>query len=131
MPHMTSNDIQDLPDDLRKAAEAQLGTSPAAKKRNKYGAKPVRIDGHYFASQAEARYYLRLLVSQRAKEITHFHRQVPFDLPGGTKYVVDFQVFHADGRVEYVDVKGKRTAMFIRNKKQVESLYPVKIKEVK
>ena len=57
-------------------------------------------------------------------------RQICFDLPGKTKYKVDFQVFYEGGDVEFVDVKGVKTAMYILKKKQVESLYPIEIKEV-
>lgn len=68
---------------------------------------------------------------QKLGEVIFFLRQVPFDLPGGTKYFADFQVFYADGTVSFVDVKGVSTQMFIMKKKQVESLYPITIEVVK
>ena len=39
----------------------------------------------------------------------------------------DQQIF-SGGQVEYIDVKGKITSQFKRNKKMVEHLWPVKIK---
>jgi hypothetical protein len=134
MAHMTREEIENLPDPaMRNAALKQLGWLPksTAPRRNKYGAKPVHIDGHRFDSQAEAKYYLRLLLMVKVEQVTYFLRQVPFHLPGGIRYLVDFQVFYTDGRIEYIDVKGHRTAMFVVKKKMVEAHYPVKIKEVK
>jgi Protein of unknown function (DUF1064) len=51
-------------------------------------------------------------------------------LPGGVTYRVDFQEFHSDGSVHFIDVKGVRTKSFISKKKIVEALYPVEIEEV-
>lgn len=95
----------------------------------KYGNKKVTIDGYTFDSKKEANYYLQLLVRQRADEVSMFLRQVPIDLPGGVKYVIDFVVFRTDGTVEWVDVKGMKTAMYQLKKKQVEALYPIEIIE--
>lgn len=56
-------------------------------------------------------------------------RQVPFHLPGGVVYRVDFQEFHANGAVRFVDVKGHRTESYKAKKRMVEALYPVEIEE--
>ena len=56
--------------------------------------------------------------------------QVPFHLPGGVKYILDFLIFWANGEVTFVDVKGMKTAIYILKKKQVEDLYKIKIEEV-
>jgi hypothetical protein len=58
-----------------------------------------------------------------------FLMQVPFRLPGKTKYLLDFLVFWKDGRQTFEDTKGKRTPMYIMKKKQVEALYPIRILE--
>ena len=100
-------------------------------RRNKYNAIPTVIDGIRFASKAEANYCAQLKILQRAGEIKYFLMQVPFYLPGGIKYVVDFVVFHNDGTVDYVDVKGVETKEFKLKKKLVEEFYPVKIMVVK
>lgn len=83
-----------------------------------------------FQSRKEARYYDQLQLAERSGELLFFLRQVPFHLPGGVTYRVDYQEFWTDGDVRFVDVKGHRTKEYIRAKKQVEALYPVEIIEV-
>ena len=97
--------------------------------RHKFRAQPTIRDGMHFASKKEARYYDRLKIMVKADIVLFFLRQVPFHLPGGVKYSVDFQVFYKNGDTKFIDVKGHRTKDFIRNKKMVEALYPVKIEE--
>lgn len=99
--------------------------------RHKFKAKPTQEDGFHFASQLECAYYNNLKLLMRTGEVLFFLRQVPFHLPGGVKYVVDFQVFYADGFVDFIDVKGMETAEFIMKKKIVESIYPIKINVIK
>ncbi len=96
---------------------------------SKYGNKRTVIDGITFDSKKEANYYLQLKARQQAGEVVMFLRQVPIGLPGGVKYVIDFQVFLADGSVEWVDVKGHRTDTYKLKKRQVEALYPIEIIE--
>ena len=98
--------------------------------RHKYHAKPTTRNGIKFQSKKEARYYDTLLLRQRAGEVLFFLRQVPFDLPGNTKYRADFMEFWTNGEVKVIDVKGYQTKEFIKNKKMVESIYPIEI-EVK
>lgn len=98
---------------------------------HKFKAKPVNDDGHRFASTLEWKYFNHLKILQKAGEILFFLRQVPFSLPGGTKYVVDYQIFTSDGCVRFVDVKGMSTPLFETKKKIVESIYPVEIEIVK
>lgn len=97
---------------------------------HKFHAKRVSVDGEKFPSKKEARYFKELQLRQRSGEVLFFLRQVPFHLPGNVKYVVDFVEFLSDGTVEFVDVKGIETDMFILKKKQVEAIYPVEIKVV-
>jgi hypothetical protein len=96
---------------------------------HKFKAKITERNNIKFRSKKEARYYDELLLKQKAGIVLFFLRQPMFDLPGGTTYRADFMVFYSDGHVEVVDVKGHRTKEFIRNKKQVEALYPIKIEE--
>lgn len=103
--------------------------APASSK-HKYSAQTVVIDGIRFASRKEGRYYQDLELRKKAGEVLYYLRQVPFHLPGGVTYRVDFQEFHADGSVHYVDVKGMQTKEFVMKKKQVEALYPVTIEVV-
>lgn len=100
------------------------------RKKHKFRAKPCEEDAIKFGSKAERNYYIGLKNKQAAGEVVFFLRQVPFDLPGNTKYFVDFQVFYKDGTVAFVDVKGMSTPLFIMKKKQVEDLYPIEIEVV-
>lgn len=96
-------------------------------KKPKYNAVRVEIDGIKFSSKKEMKRYCELKVLQREGSVVYFLRQIPFYLPGGVKYVCDFLIFYADGRVIYEDVKGFRTSLFNTKKKQVEFLYPITI----
>lgn len=98
--------------------------------KHKFNAQQTVNDGIKFASKKEASYYnyLKQLVS--TKEVVFFLRQVPFHLTANIKYICDFQVFYSNGTVEFIDVKGYQTPEFKIKHKQVESLYPVKIKLV-
>ncbi len=98
--------------------------------RHKFYAIKTDVDGIRFDSKKEARYYQDLLLRKKCGNVLFWLRQVPFDLPGGVKYRVDFVEFMANGTIAFVDVKGHRTKEYIMKKKMVESLYPVKIEEV-
>lgn len=101
------------------------GRKVAAKiERKKYGNHITQVDGIRFDSKREAKYYQQLLMRKAAGELLYFLRQVPIHLPGGTKLVVDFQEFHADGSVHYIDVKGRETPVFRLKKREVEHQYP-------
>jgi len=99
--------------------------------RHKFNAVRTELDGIKFASKAEAEYYAKLKLMQKAGTVLFFLRQVAFHLPGNVKYVCDFQVFYPDGTVEFIDVKGYRLKDYIMKKKMVEALYPVEILERK
>ena len=101
------------------------------KQKHKYFATRTECNGLKFDSKAEASYYMELLLRVKAGEVVFFLWQVPFHLPGGVKYVVDFQEFHADGTVHFIDVKGVQTSEFKAKKKMVEALYPIEIEIVK
>ena len=98
--------------------------------RHKFNAKQTLVDGIKFPSKKEAAYYQELKLRKKAGIVVFFLRQVPFHLPGGVTYRVDFQEFHSDGTVHFIDVKGRRTTEYITKKKLVEALYPVTIEEV-
>jgi hypothetical protein len=98
--------------------------------RHKYGAKSTVVNGLRFASKKEARYYQELLIRVKAGEVIFFLMQTPFHLAGGVKYVCDFQEFHADGSVHFIEVKGFDTPMGKAKRKLTEGTYPVKIEVV-
>lgn len=98
--------------------------------KHKFKAKPQEYDGIKFASKKETQRYIHLQNLQKKGEVLFFLRQVPFYLPGGVKYVLDFMVFWANGTVTTEDSKGVRTPMYIAKKKMVEAIYPIEIIEV-
>ena len=100
------------------------------RQKHKFSAVATKVDGIRFDSKKEARYYEKLKLRVAAGEVVTFLRQTPFHLPGGVKYVVDFQEFHADGSVHFIDVKGMQTESFKAKKKMVEAMYPVEIEVV-
>lgn len=99
--------------------------------RHKFNAKPVNDDGHHFASKLEHAYYQHLMLQKRIGTVLFVLRQVPIHLPGGVKYVCDFQVFYADGEIRFTDAKGMETSEFKIKRKIVESIYPFKITVIK
>jgi hypothetical protein len=121
--------------DLAERGEITLIKSSGQKKEkeekpSKYHVRPQaerRYNGILFASVKEMDYYKDLELLIKAGEMRFFLRQVPFDLPGGVKYKVDFVEFRKDGSVRFVDVKGMETPMFKVKRKQVEACYLVKI----
>lgn len=110
---------------------AEYRSITQGKKPEKYNNKRVTCDGILFQSIAEKDYYLHLKQLKAMKVVSYFLMQVPFLLPGGVKYRLDFLVFYTDGKVDHVDVKGSVTKEFKIKKRQVEDLYPVKINCVK
>ena len=100
--------------------------------RHKFNAKKTVRDGINFDSTKEGNYYDDLKLRQLPgidRDIVFFLRQVPFDLPGGVKYRVDFQEFHTDGTIHFIDVKGYATPEYKAKKKMVEAIYPITIEE--
>ncbi len=117
-----------------KANAAVSGLNPVKQKkaaRHKFKAKPTINDGIRFDSKLEASYYEKLKWWQSQGEVLFFLRQVPIHLPGGTKLVIDFQVFYTDGRVEMIDTKGVETPEFKIKRREAEAVYPFEIKVVK
>lgn len=98
--------------------------------KHKFLAKPQKIDDKHFSSKLEARYYQKLKDAQAAGELLFFLRQVGFDLPGKSKYVVDFVEFWPD-EVIFTDCKGLETQTFKLKQRQIEEIYPIKINIVK
>ncbi len=99
--------------------------------RHKFSAKKVDYDGIKFDSKLEGSYYLHLKRLQQFGDVLFFLRQVPIHLLGGTKLVVDFQVFYADGSCRFIDTKGTETYDFQIKKREVEAIYPFTVEVVK
>jgi len=100
------------------------------KKKSKYNAKHVCVDGILFDSQQEANYYSSLKLLMRAGEIKGFCLQPKFVLVEGNDtdraitYAADFIIFYNDGRYEIVDVKGFESQQWKRTLKQFRLKYP-------
>lgn len=114
----------------KEAIKLGLIPDPAKKKRNKYNAKKVWVDGICFDSQAEADYYCQLKLLQRAGAIDGFCRQARFVITEGkngergVEYVTDFVIFLPDGKYRIVDVKGVKTSVFKLKAKAFYEKYP-------
>ena len=92
--------------------------------RHKFGAVRTARGGITFDSKAEAARYDQLLILQGIGEVVGFMRQPVFYLLGGTRYVADFLIFWADGRVIAEDVKGVETEAFKVKWREVQAAYP-------
>ena len=117
-----SKDCEELNPDLKELY--------AKNKKSKYNNEYTILDGIKFQSIKEANRYVELKRLKLTGEIKFFLMQVPFMLPGNIKYLLDFLVIWENGSITYEDVKGHKTQVYINKKKQVESLYPIKITEL-
>lgn len=102
-------------------------------KRAKYGnVKTVTEDGT-FDSRHEAREFEKLKLLARAGEIRAIARQVTFYLPGGVKYLADFVVWGADGKITVMDAKSeatKKDRVYRIKKRLMLDTFGIDIKEV-
>ena len=109
-----------------------LGDAPG--KRAKYGNRRVEVDGLKFDSAHEAKVYQELMLRVKAGELKCVIRQVPFDLPGGIRYIADFVTIAPDMSIEGVyDAKSeitKKNRVYINKKKQVRAMWGIEIREV-
>lgn len=108
--------------------------------QNKYSAKAIVEDGIRFDSKLERDRYLELRTRKLMGVVDYFLMQVPFRLPGGFVYRVDFQVFatppchqnddcsYPTQLVTYEDCKGMMTPVSKMKIGQVEALYRVEIR---
>ena len=103
-------------------------------KRSKYGNRKIEIDGMKFDSVHEADVYLGLALRMKAGELKCVCRQVPFDLPGGIKYIADFVTIRPDMTIEGVyDAKSPATRkdrVYINKRKQMKACWDIEIQEV-
>lgn len=117
---------------MSEAEARRLGILPAEpkRKRSKYNAKKISVDGITFDSQMEANYYCRLKLMLRAGAIDGFCRQARFVITEGkngekgVEYVTDFIVFYPDKTYRIVDVKGMKTEVFKLKVKSFREKYP-------
>lgn len=106
--------------------------------KSKYRNKKTLYNGITFDSTKEAKYCQSLDLLKSAKvtsdRVLRYERQIPYVFSvSGTlicTYKLDFKIYYADGRVEYVDVKGFKTDVYIIKKKMMKAFYNIEIKEV-
>ncbi len=83
-------------------------------KSNKYHAIKTEYSGKKYDSKFEAEFAQKLDIMKTFGKIKDWKRQIAFDLKVDGKkicrYVVDFVVFHLDGKEEYIEIKGVETA---------------------
>jgi hypothetical protein len=105
----------------------------------KYNAKGRRIDGIWFASEAEAIRYVQLKEMQDKGMIDKLSTQVSFRCTVNGKlictYRADFQYMTLDDRGSSIDrvvedVKGMITDVYRIKKKLVEAIFSFEIKEI-
>jgi hypothetical protein len=94
---------------------------------NKYSAEAVVVDGRRFDSKLEATRFTHWNQLWRARAIRWLLCQVPFMLPGGIVYRLDFMVLHLDGSLAFEDTKGVLTRVSINKIRQVEEIYGIHV----
>lgn len=97
---------------------------------HKFGAKACKRREIKFPSLLERSVFDYLETLQKSKRIWFFLRQIPFDLPGGAKHVVDFMVVTRD-EVLFVEAKGRDLPLGKMKRLQTEELYNIEILVVK
>ena len=113
------------------AMQGRAGAKPAPKRKAKYGNKRgTLVNGEKYDSKKEAAHHQVLLASRFAvnesERVVSVKRQVPYVLlekqegERGVKYIADFVVEFADGRVEVHDTKSPIT--------RIEKVYVIKRK---
>lgn len=94
--------------------------------KHKFNAKRCESDGKKFPSQLEKNSYLRLKHHQEKGNILFFLRQIPIDLPGNNRHVVDFLIF-TPKNVIFLECKGRDLPMGRLKRTQAEEILNVKI----
>lgn len=91
--------------------------------------------GEVYHSKMESQYANYLDLLKKSGEIKDWGGQHPFKIKIKGKhistYFCDFKVITKTGEVEYHEVKGFATDLYLLKKKLVELLFEVKIKEIK
>jgi protein associated with RNAse G/E len=108
--------------------------SKASKLRN----KRTLFDGVWYHSKKEAKYAQDLRMLQQAGVVSLIESQVKYPLEVNglliCRYILDFRVTYADGRVEHIDVKGQKNgvpyALFTLKKKLMHAIYGIQVIEV-
>ena len=105
------------------------------KKPHKYKAKPVKMDGHFFDSLAEAKHYSELRLLERAGEISELtvHPRYPITINHQLVCIVELDFSYRDkqGLPHTDDVKGFDTALSKLKRKMVCAAHGIEVNIVK
>lgn len=93
---------------------------------HKYGAIRCEEDKIKFPSQLERNCYRVLKKLQEQGRILFFLRQIPFDIPGGFRHLVDFCVFLKE-EVIFLEAKGRDLDVGRLKRLQVEDIYKIPV----
>lgn len=121
-----------------------IGELPNRKRKGKYNNTPVEYKKMHFKSKLECEFYqnleqavewgiLKFFLWQVPIHLFNFRRDKQGDLVEeyNDKYVIDAVGFYPDDRVEFLEVKGFCTDIYLDKKYRTESQYPhIKIIEV-
>ena len=97
------------------------------RRRNKYNATRVTVDGRTYDSKREAAEANDLLLKLRTGMISKLEFQPEYELiprPNRIVYRADFLVTYPDGHQEIIDVKGMQTPVFKLKLKMFRHFYP-------
>jgi len=103
---------------------------------SKFGAIKTVVDGIVFASRAESKRYVDLMMLVRSGEIRGLTLQPKFPLMAGgcpipiATYIADFAYETSHGEMVIEDVKGMKTPMYRLKKKWLKAQYGIEIHEV-
>lgn len=87
--------------------------------------------GLKFDSKKELEDYKAFKLQEAAGVIRSVIRQVSFPLQGSTRRIrVDFLIVESDGRIRFVDSKGKATPEWLGKQKQVLDAYGISIETI-
>ncbi len=111
-------------------------------RKNKYGVAKKEdrtLDGVVYDSKLEMNYLKHLELLKHAEKdserIVFIQEQVKYEIKVNNikicTYLLDFKIIYASGRIEYVDCKGVRTAVYSLKAKLMLAVHGIKIKEVK
>lgn len=107
-----------------------LGKTARVGMTSKYHSKMIEFEGITYHSKAEFTFELHLRFLKTMGRVTWWTRQVPFYLPGGKRYLVDFLVMMKNGDVRIVDVKGFDTKVSQLKRSVVQGLTAVRVEIV-
>jgi hypothetical protein len=108
-------------------------------RKGKYNAKGEHVDGHWFASGAEAKRYLQLVAMAEQEKISRLELQPSYQIMVKGKHIANYRadfryaVLTDNGSIGGIvveDVKGMVTDVYTMKKKLVEALYELEINEI-